>query len=445
MEPVIAVVCCLVLSTGLVDGQSLEMEPIWLTVSSLYRTPIQGAALIDREIQLNWVEGVEEVALFTSDPTFNQTPVVRIKTEDYPEGMYQSSYSLARPTLVGGWELDHPGPQESGDHCLNFWIGSYRNDTLEQVECLKIRPTWMSDNRLSIGGLSLTSLVWPGTHNSGCYRRGDTLSQRDTLARFVLTQDQDVWSQLVYGVRYIDLRVGFYPPKRWNSSEQIRHESSLWINHDLIKVRPLVPVLREVRQFLEKAEGEIVLLDLHRFPVGFSGRHPRHNRLVELLERELREVAVEYRGGWPSLDTLWQNDPRGRVIITYGDNEVVKKHSWLWPPVRQQWGNQQTVTGLEEFLECCMNDTELRDSRRGLWAAMAQLTPGQMDLLFNPKASLRTMANTVNSKLTGWLRDRWWQQANIVTSDFFLGNNVVDVAIAASMEKGNAFKRYELM
>ncbi|KAG8269147.1 hypothetical protein J6590_008393 [Homalodisca vitripennis] len=246
------------------------------------------------------------------------------RTEDYPDGSYQSYYSLARPTLVGGWELDHPGPQESGDHCLNFWIGSYRNDTLEQVECLKIRPTWMSDNKLSIGGLSLTSLVWPGTHNSGCYRRGDTLSLRDTLARFVLTQDQDVWSQLVYGVRYIDVRVGFYPVKRWNTSEQISHDNSFWINHDLIKVRPLVPVLREIRQFLEKAEGEIVVLDLHRFPVGFSGRHARHNRLVELLERELREVAVEYCGEWPTLDKLWQQSPKGRLIIAYGDNEVVK-------------------------------------------------------------------------------------------------------------------------
>ncbi|KAG8269145.1 hypothetical protein J6590_008391 [Homalodisca vitripennis] len=88
---------------------------------------------------------------------------------------------------------------------------------------------------------------------------------------------------------------------------------------------------------------------------------------------------------------------------------------------------------------------ELREPQRGLWAAMAQLTPGQLELLFNRKASLRTMAHSVNSQLTGWLRDRWWQQANIVTSDFFLGNNVVDVAIAANVEKGNALKRYELM
>ncbi|XP_054272973.1 PI-PLC X domain-containing protein 1-like [Macrosteles quadrilineatus] len=428
--------------TKLSGLQSLETEPIWLTVSALYRTPVHGAALIDRELQLNWAEDVEEVALFTSDPSVNTSiaPVVHLLTEDHPEGIYQTNITLGRPNL-GAWELGAPADPESpaGDQCLPFWIGSYRNGSLEQVECLKIRPTWMSDNSLSIGGLTITSLVWPGTHNSACYRRGDTLSLKDTLARYVLTQDQDVWSQLVYGIRYIDLRVGIYPTKQ-NRTEHIDLEKSFWVNHDLIKVRPLVPVLREIKQFLQKAKGEIVIVDFHRFPVGFAGRHPRHNRLVELLERELKDVAIEFTGTWPTLDTLWQQEKQ--LIITYGDNEVAKKHPWMWPPLMQMWGNQQTVDGLEEFLESCMNET---NTRRKLWAAMAQLTPGQQDLLFKPTSSLRTMAEEVNPRLTEWLRDRWWSQSNIVASDFFLGNNVIDIAITANIEKGNTIKRYELM
>lgn len=121
------------------------------------------------------------------------------------------------------------------------------------------------------------------------------------------------------------------------------------------------------------------------------------------------------------------------------------EHAWLWPPLRQQWGNQQTVGGLEEFLGSCLNDTELRDPERGMWAAMAQLTPGPRDLMFNPGASLRTMAQAVNPRLTAWLRDAWWTQANIVTSDFFLGNNIIDVAVAANIQKGNGAARYDLV
>lgn len=104
---------------------------------------------------------------------------------------------------------------------------------------------------------------------------------------------------------------------------------SFWVNHDLIKVRPLLPILREIKQFLSKARGEIVVLDFHRFPVGFSGRHARHNRLVELLSEELRDVAVEFHHSWPTLDTLWQQDKQ--LIITYGDNEVAKSQSHIYP------------------------------------------------------------------------------------------------------------------
>lgn len=90
----------------------------------------------------------------------------------------------------------------------------------------------------------------------------------------------------------------------------------------MIKVRPLLPILRQIKQFLNQAPREVVVMDLHRFPLGFSGRHARHNRLVALLERELRAVATEFHGQHPSLDTLWHQG--GQLIIAYGDNEVAK-------------------------------------------------------------------------------------------------------------------------
>lgn len=67
-----------------------------------------------------------------------------------------------------------------------------------------------------VGRLPLTSLLLPGTHNSGCYEQGLSLSPG--LARFLFTQDHDVYTQLVFGVRYIDLRIGVFPVKNSNSS-----------------------------------------------------------------------------------------------------------------------------------------------------------------------------------------------------------------------------------
>lgn len=63
-----------------------------------------------------------------------------------------------------------------------------------------------------------------------------------------------------------------------------------------------------------------------------------------------------------------------------------------------------------------------------LWALMAELTPSTIDIVFRTN-SLRKLADDVNGKLTTWFRDQWGKQTNIVASDFFLGNDLVNVAI----------------
>jgi hypothetical protein len=57
--------------------------------------------------------------------------------------------------------------------------------------------------------------------------------------------------------------------------------------------------------------------------------------------------------------------------------------------------------------------------------------------MFNPAGSLHAMADAVNRNLTSWFHNQWWSRANIVATDFFLGNNLIDVAIAANLRKIN--------
>jgi hypothetical protein len=96
------------------------------------------------------------------------------------------------------------------------------------------------------------------------------------------------------------------------------------VNHDLIRVGPLLPVLRDVKQFLQKTKGEVVILDLHRFPVGFHGRPARHRRLVALLTRELRSIALPAQSVSAStlLRDIWDRNDNRRLIVTYGDKNV---------------------------------------------------------------------------------------------------------------------------
>lgn len=74
-----------------------------------------------------------------------------------------------------------------------------------------------------MSSLSLPAMFIPGTHNSGCFKNEKSSNKRDTLARFLLTQDVDIWGQLVHGIRYLDLRVGYYPAhgKATSNSEHV--------------------------------------------------------------------------------------------------------------------------------------------------------------------------------------------------------------------------------
>lgn len=67
-------------------------------------------------------------------------------------------------------------------------------------------------------------------------------------------------------------------------------------------------------------------------------------------------------------------------------------------------------------------------------SAMAQTTPTVLDILFL-RGSLRQNADAVNRNVTARLVSRWRQHANIIASDFFLANDVVDVSIALSVER----------
>ena len=63
-----------------------------------------------------------------------------------------------------------------------------------------------------------------------------------------------------------------------------------------------------------------------------------------------------------------------------------------------------------------------------LWVAMTHLTPSTFDVLMNLTGGIRRLTNKISKSVTKWYRDIWWLKTNIVATDFFLSNNLVDVA-----------------
>lgn len=68
------------------------------------------------------------------------------------------------------------------------------------------RPDWMGQMLKHIAYLSLYDLAIPGTHQSGAYRPYKTEDSDNPEAKSVYHQEEDITTQLLYGIRFFDLR-----------------------------------------------------------------------------------------------------------------------------------------------------------------------------------------------------------------------------------------------
>lgn len=143
--------------------------------------------------------------------------------------------------------------------CYGFWA-SYIDEEgrILAKTCLRAYPRWMNELKSLIGEMRLRDLFLPGTHDSGSYRPDfDPLLKESLVTKYALCQDDDIRGQLMHGVRYLDIRVGYYR----NSEEKF------FIYHGITKQRPLQEVINQVRDFVLET-NEIVIFGLKEFPVG---------------------------------------------------------------------------------------------------------------------------------------------------------------------------------
>uniref|UniRef100_A0A1Y1M5P8 Phosphatidylinositol-specific phospholipase C X domain-containing protein n=2 Tax=Photinus pyralis TaxID=7054 RepID=A0A1Y1M5P8_PHOPY len=386
---------------------------VHLTVSSLEET----------YLELNWVTKCDsmydmvpdEIALYDKNPldrNEEMPPRVSVLARRYPEGYYKTKVKFGSPWLPGNWEYQENMIQaEHGQHCFPYWIASLKRDMLIDVQCLRINPTWMFDNSHRIGKKRIGSVIIPGTHNSGSSKTATFLQS------YVMNQDRNVWTQLVFGIRYLDLRVGYYG------------REGFYINHDVVRITRLEPVLREIRKFSELAPREIIVVDFHRFPYPSNFNANIHESLLKVLHYELHDLALYPSGlqigSGPTFNEIWARNKS--IIVCYNEKEVSAGHRWLWHPIEQFWGNKRDVGDLKDFL-----DTSIKQHKsvlNPLWALMAELTPQAFDVIFRTN-NLRKLANNVNRHVTKWVRSEWSNSSvNIVATDYFLGNDVINVAI----------------
>ncbi|XP_012537184.1 PI-PLC X domain-containing protein 1 isoform X2 [Monomorium pharaonis] len=395
-------------------GDDFQRAHVGLIIS-----PIMSIRMI-REIEIYWNHARyrpgDTIALYTGEPTNGLEPIYTL-IPNAPSGIKRTGLQA---TFVPTSNLTFH------QQCLQYHVAWLRNGTVRLTNCLQTQPRWMEERRTILGPLPLRRVFLPGTHDSASYAIHERANSENIVERYVITQDVDVLAQLIYGVRYLDIRVGHYP----------NTNSVWWANHGVFKSVPMQTVVNQVKTFLDNT-NEIVIFDVQEFPVGFGKNMGVHREFVGFLEEQFAgyylprwyPVGADPVYGWIStMDRIWSTGKR--LIIGYDHNEVIGDYRSLWPCVIHQWGNVRTIEDLFNYL----NRIETENFAGSLLnitprSAMAELTPNTWDVILNRLGSIRQMADKVNINVTNWYNSKWQNTANIVAVDFVRSSGIIETAI----------------
>uniref|UniRef100_T1JAD7 Phosphatidylinositol-specific phospholipase C X domain-containing protein n=1 Tax=Strigamia maritima TaxID=126957 RepID=T1JAD7_STRMM len=393
--------------TAVQNCESTDDVQVFITVSSLASTNNNKT---ERQVELNWFnvspQNGDWVGLFQNDPKIDiKYPLENISPLAHPLNYYRSWIQLPRFAFQ---------TSNFKNQCIGFWIAYIRDDVILAQKCVKIQPQWMWEARDIIGNFTLSEIMIPGTHNSGSYPKG---LLENVIDQSKFYQDEDIFDQFVYGIRSFDLRIGSYPSK----------PDEFWVNHDKTQMQPFRSILEDIKTVINSTK-EIVILDFHGFPVGFTNSST-HNRFISLLIEELAQWMVPRSLKHHVLSQLWACDKR--IVVMYS-HQIYYEYDLLWRGLSQKWENTMDLSELKKFLEQFTHEPKSQ-----MWAAMAELTPM---ILSNPRKGIRYFADIANRNVTQWFRDEWWDSGNVVATDYFHGNDIIDVAIKSNKRRRKCTK-----
>jgi len=214
--------------------------------------------------------------------------------------------------------------------------------------------TWQSSNFTTLRDKPIRKMVLPGSHNSGSnsisvskYGIGPFSPVPTCLGfffeRWSICQECDIATQLLMGIRYIDLRVS-----KHHITKELHTEHTVY-------GEPLIGLLNQINNFITTHEGEMVVLFLNNFRGADLTTVEDHEPVIELLESVFishESIAVKPDEFDLPLGTL---KARNRSLcILYANEDVVKHHlstsriSILSPSktLLDKWFNASSTTTL---------------------------------------------------------------------------------------------------
>ncbi|OQR69132.1 PI-PLC X domain-containing protein 3-like [Tropilaelaps mercedesae] len=291
------------------------------------------------------------------------------------------------------------------------------NTTSLANESLNIEPQWMKESMEHIGALILYDLAIPGTYQSGAYRRYTHADVEDELVRAAYCQEEDVLTQLMFGIRYLDLR-----PVAVMSWKLISPKSYWIYNGKLPTGHLLDHILEDIRYFLEQFPKEVVFIN---FNIRFHSTKDYDN-LKKLVDEKLGSQVYPRINGTTLHFVMRQRfskvvEENHRAIVMYRNHHSIT--GLVLPGVVHIKAKNYNTDIVRVVLEHKLS----RQRASFIWFFNLIAVPLVPIRIF-PESN-REIAHRMGLKISSWLYhdSAFWQNINIISVYYFLGSDIVSL------------------
>ena len=289
-----------------------------------------------------------------------------------------------------------------------------------------------------IGGNTLKSITLPGTHDSGTYYLTETPMPGDTSGLYEViyevaaeldksvgelsvewgqTQDETFYNQMKGGIRYFDLRSGWY------------NKANEWVTFHFVIGSPVQQLLQNISQYLHDYPTEIVVVEISHFDGYPSAANitTLKNMVLSILGTYLYPVDLSYSF---TISAMVNSGKRAIVTMEQGYDNIN-----IWPPgaIYNTYANtpdiQKMVAFNNQTVQQFMNGTWPGTLFKISWTLTANAeTVTDTVIPFKPH-SLIQLADSGNKVLPSFwisMKKNNWRMGNILIIDHFEASAIMD-------------------
>lgn len=232
---------------------------------------------------------------------------------------------------------------------------------------------WMGQNKDIFKQKNITNITLPGSQLANSYNikiskntllcPGESMVENPTISSklyniwssgkvnddefqdYINVQNQNIYSQLNSGVRYIELKICLLDNQFYTS--------------DYFITDSLNTVFKQINKFISSNPNEIIIVDLDNQMFNKNG-YLNESELATLnqqIVQTFKDLLIPNKGSIAQLNMskLWSN--RGRILVM-SSNPILNKNSYIWDKnylvgvnLHPTWSTIKKLTEIQEFTE----------------------------------------------------------------------------------------------